>query len=66
MCVFCAAVPVAAATGAALDNKQRRNAQTQGRTSKFIRPFVLLTMIVIFLLIVGSVLVHTWYNRLWL
>ncbi|MGA2490383.1 MAG: hypothetical protein ABSF99_09425 [Anaerolineales bacterium] len=66
MCVFCAALPVAAATGTSLDNKQRKNVQAQGRTPKRIRPFMLLTMIVIFLLIVGSVIVHTRFQRLWL
>ena len=66
MCVFCAAVPVAAATGTSLDSKQRKNAEAQGNPPKRIRPFVMLTMIVIFLLITGSVLVHTRYYRLWL
>ena len=32
MCVFCAAVPVAAEIGTALDNKQRKNAQAQGNS----------------------------------
>ena len=66
MCMFCAAVPVAAATGTSLDSKQRKNSLAKGHTPKRIRPFVLLTMIVIFLLIVGSVLVHTRFSRLWL
>ena len=64
MCMFCAAVPVAAATGTSLDNKQRKTAQTQEQTSKRVRPFVILTVIVIFLLVVGSVLVHTRYYQL--
>jgi hypothetical protein len=55
---------LAAATGISLDKKQRKNAQAQGRTSKRIRPFVLLTVIAIILLNVGSVIVHTRYYQL--
>jgi hypothetical protein len=66
MCMFCAAVPVAAATGTALDNKQRKAAQAQGRLPSHLRPVIVLTMIVIFLLLVGSVIVHTRYPRFWL
>jgi hypothetical protein len=66
MCMFCAAVPVAAATGVSLDNKQRKNTQTQGRTPKRIRPFKLLTMVVIILLLIGSAIVHLRYYQLWL
>jgi hypothetical protein len=64
--MFCAAVPVAAATGTSLDNKQRKQAQTQGITPKRIRPYVLLTIVVLFLLVVGSVIVHTRYGWLWI
>ncbi len=66
MCMFCVAVPVAAATGSSLDHKQRKNAEMRGLTSKRIRPYVLLTTIVVFLLVVGSVIVHTRYGWLWL
>jgi hypothetical protein len=66
MCMFCAAVPVAAATGVALDNKQRKQTHTQGITPKRIRPYKLLTIIVLFLLGVGSVIVHTRYGWLWI
>jgi len=66
MCMFCAAVPVAAATGTSLDNKQRKNTQAQGRTPKRLRPYMLLTIIVLFLLVVGSVIVHTRYGWLWI
>jgi len=66
MCVFCAAVPVAAATGTSLDNKQRKNTQAQGRIPKRIRPFMALTIIVIFLLVIGSAIVHLRYYQLWL
>ena len=64
MCICSAAVPIAAATGISLDKKQRKNAQAQGRTPKRIRPFVLLTVIAIFLLNVGSVILHTRLYRL--
>ena len=66
MCMFCVAVPVAAATGTSLDNKQRKNINAQGRTPKRIRPFMALTIIVIFLLVIGSVIVHMRYYQLWL
>jgi hypothetical protein len=64
--MFCAAVPVAAATGTSLDNKQRKKAHTQGTTLKNLRPYKWLTIIVIFLLVVGSVIVHTRYGWFWL
>ncbi len=66
MCVFCAAIPVAAATGTYLDNKQRKNAQVLGHNQKRLRPFVLLTILVIFILVTGSVIVHVNYYRQWL
>ena len=66
MCMFCAAVPVAAATGTALDNKQRKQAQAQEKTPKRLRPYKLLTIIVLFLLVAGSVIVHTRYGWLWI
>jgi len=68
--MFCAAVPVAAATGTALDNKQRKEAQVQEEgqedTPKHLRPYRLMTIIVISLLLVGSVIVHTRYGWLWI
>jgi hypothetical protein len=66
MCIFCAAVPVAAATGTAMDNKQRKQAQIQGTTPKRMRPYKVLTMVVLFLLVVGSVIVHARYGWLWI
>lgn len=59
MCAFCAAVPVAAATGVSLDNKQRKKLKNQGRPSKRLRIFPLLTALVVFLLMIGSIIVHT-------
>ena len=66
MCMFCTAVPVAAATGTSLDNKQRKYTQAQGTTPKRLRPYKVLTIIVLFLLVVGSVIVHTRYGWLWI
>ena len=66
MCMFCAAVPVAAATGTSLDNKQRKQAWAQGTTPKRLRPYKWLIIIVIFLLVVGSVIVHTHYGWFWI
>ena len=64
--MFCAAVPVAAATGTALDKKQRKSAQTQEDTPKPLRSYGVITIIVIFLLLVGSMIVHTRYGWLWI
>jgi hypothetical protein len=64
MCVCCAAVPVAVATGLSLDKKQHKNALAQGRTPKRVRSFVLLTVLAIFLLNIGSVIIHTRFYRL--
>jgi hypothetical protein len=66
MCMFCAAVPVVAATGTSLNNKQHKKIQTQASTPKLMRPYALLTMIMILLLVIGSVIVHTRYGWLWL
>ena len=66
MCAFCAAVPVAAATGTSLDNKQRKQAQTQGITQKRVRSYEILTKVVLFLLVVGSVIVHTRFGWFWM
>jgi len=66
MCMFCAAVPVAAATGTALDNKQHKSVQTQADTPKRLHPYRLMTFIVIFMLLVGSIIVHTRYGWLWI
>jgi hypothetical protein len=66
MCMFCAGVPLAAATGTSLDNKQRKQARMQGTTLKHLRPYKWLTIIAIFLLVVGSVIVHTRYGWFWI
>ena len=66
MRMFCAAILVAVATGTSLDNKQRKQALTQGITPKRARPYAILTIVVLFLLVVGSVIVHTRYGWLWI
>ena len=66
MCMFCAGVPIAAATGTALDNKQRKNVQAKGSVPKRIRPYKLFTILVIILLLAGSVIIHTRFGWFWL
>ena len=66
MCMLCAAIPVAAAIGTSLDNRQRKKAKAQGRTPKRIRPFMLLTIIMILLLLIGLTIVHLRYYQYWL
>jgi len=53
MCMFCAAIPMAAATGAKLNASQRAN--PTGRQ----RPIGLITGAVILLLAIGSAVYHT-------
>jgi len=60
MCMFCAAIPTVAATGVALDRKQRKDAAKQGKAAPRIRPFPLLTAGEVF----GSVFFHTRFPRL--
>lgn len=64
MCMFCAAIPVIATTGVVLDRNQRRKMQAQGRPLPRLRPFPLLTVGAILLLIIGSALSHFFYLRL--
>ena len=63
MCMFCAAIPVTAATGVALESKQRHRHQAQGQPSRRIRPIPLLTAFAILLLMIGSVLIHLKFPR---
>jgi len=53
MCMFCAAIPMAAATGAKLNAGQRTNPTAPQR------PIGLITGAVILLLAIGSVVYHT-------
>ena len=62
MCMFCAAVPVAAATGASLNSKQlraSREAQAAGVENPELKPIMHITAGVIILLLIGSVTYHT-------
>jgi hypothetical protein len=59
MCICCVAVPVVAATGLSLDKKQRKSAEAKETTAKRTHPFLVLTVITIFLLNAGSVIIHT-------
>ncbi len=62
MCVFCAAIPVAATTGVALNGKQlqaRREAEASGAEKPELKPVMQITAGVVFLLLIGSVTYHT-------
>ncbi len=62
MCMFCAAIPVAAAAGAALNNKQlaaKKQAEAAGVENPETRPITKITAGVVLLLLVGSVTYHT-------
>jgi len=62
MCIFCAAVPVAATTGVALNSKQlqaKREAQAAGVENPEVKPIMQITTGVILLLLIGSATYHT-------
>ncbi len=62
MCIFCAAIPVAATTGVALNGKQlqaRRAAEAAGAEKPEQKPVMQITAGVVFLLLIGSVTYHT-------
>jgi hypothetical protein len=62
MCMFCAAIPVAATTGVTLNGKQlkaKREAETAGVEKPEVKPIMLITMGVIVLLFIGSATYHT-------
>jgi hypothetical protein len=64
MCMFCAAIPAAAAVGAKLNAKQQaenREAQADGESMPA-KPIKTITAGVIVLLLVGSVIYHTRFN----
>jgi len=58
MCMFCAAIPITAAGGIALDSKDRQKRKSIGLPSKRIRPILVLTFIALSLLMAGSIIVH--------
>lgn len=62
MCMFCAAMPVAAATGVRLNGKQdaaRREAEAAGVENPSTAPIMRYTAGVLVLLLIGSVTYHT-------
>ena len=62
MCMFCAAIPVAATTGVALNGKQlqaKRDAKAAGVENPEVKPIMQITAGVVFLLLIGSVTYHT-------
>ena len=62
MCVFCAAIPVAASAGVALNNKQvqaSHQAEERRQEPPQPRPILKVTAGVVFLLLIGSVTYHT-------
>ncbi len=64
MCMFCAAIPTAAATGVALDSQQRKSRQKRGLPPQRVRPFAALTVLVVFLLAIGSAIFHSKFPQL--
>ncbi len=63
MCMFCAAIPVTAATGLALDSKQRKKHQSAGLSTPRIRLILLAMVLIIFLLMIASAYFHTKFPR---
>ena len=62
MCMFCAAIPVAATTGITLNGKQieaKRQAETAGVDKPQTKPIMQITAGVIVVLMIGSVTYHT-------
>lgn len=62
MCMFCAAIPVAAATGVTVNGKQieaKRRAPAAGVERPQVKPILPITAGVIVLLMIGSVTYHT-------
>jgi hypothetical protein len=62
MCVFCAAIPVAAAAGVTVNGKQleaKREAQAAGVENPRIKPVMQVTAAAIVVLMSGSVTYHT-------
>lgn len=62
MCVFCAAIPVAATTGITLNSKQlkaKQEAEAAGVEKPQVKPIMQITAGVVFLLLIGSATYHT-------
>ncbi len=62
MCMFCAAIPVAATAGVTFNSKQiraKRQAESAGVEKPETKPIIQITVGVIFLLMLGSATYHT-------
>lgn len=62
MCMFCAAIPVAATTGFTLNGKQieaKNKAESTGAEKPAAKPIMQITAGVIVVLMIGSVTYHT-------
>ncbi len=62
MCMFCAAIPVAASTGVALNNKQvkvEKESREAGLEPPAKKPIARITTGVIVLLLIGSITYHS-------
>lgn len=62
MCVFCAAIPVAASAGISLNSKQikaKKQVESAGVEKPRIKPIMPITASVVVLLMAGSVTYHT-------
>ena len=65
MCMFCAAIPVAATTGVDLNGKQleaKRQAETAGVEKPKTKPIMQVTAGVVVVLMIGSVTYHLMTN----
>jgi len=62
MCMFCAAIPVAATTGITLNGKQieaKKKAESAGMEKPISKPIMQITAGVVIVLMIGSVTYHT-------
>ena len=62
MCMFCAAIPVAATTGITLNGKQieaKKKAESAGAEKPIPKPIMQITAGVVIVLMIGSVTYHT-------
>jgi hypothetical protein len=63
--MFCAAIPAAAATGAAMNsrqNRRRRETEAAGETPKKEIPIKLITLMALGALLAGSIVTHSRMN----
>ena len=62
MCMFCAAIPIAATTGITLNGKQieaKKKAESTGAEKPATKPIMQITAGVVIVLMIGSVTYHT-------